>query len=188
MMDFSLGLQSFDQHRLADDKHSNKNSCEDALKEQAQENHLMGTMLPDADGFIPPGPVTSQKPKSNTSDFDGQGDRTENYEIEAMSVGGTPEESSITSLQSVHAAGNGSSSSQVPLVTDLLTEMGQAMKMNCSHWAQVFQESQEFETFCPTRLDKMLAEARALEEDLIKQKEKLRLRLQAISKTLQTIS
>ncbi|KAJ8025093.1 hypothetical protein HOLleu_35202 [Holothuria leucospilota] len=69
----------------------------------------------------------------------------------------------------------------------VLKEVGNDLKTGCLQWTNVFQESGDFEKFCPTRVDKLLAEAKALEENLTHQKEQLMDRLKALSRTLQTI-
>ena len=48
-------------------------------------------------------------------------------------------------------------------------------------------ESEAFESFCPSRVDELLKEARALEENMMEQKERLKQRLKLISSTLEMI-
>ena len=48
-------------------------------------------------------------------------------------------------------------------------------------------ESMAYEEFCPVRVDELLREAHALEDSLIEQKEKLKMRLKMISKTLEML-
>ena len=48
-------------------------------------------------------------------------------------------------------------------------------------------ESVAYETFCPVRVDEHLRQACALEESLIEQKERLKMRLKMISRTLKTL-
>ena len=48
-----------------------------------------------------------------------------------------------------------------------------------------FSDSENFETFCVTRLDKMLEDVKDLEADLRQQKEGLREKLLDLSRTLQ---
>ena len=45
-------------------------------------------------------------------------------------------------------------------------------------------ESETFELFCPARLDELIKEARALDNSLREQKERLKGRLEVISRTL----
>ena len=53
-----------------------------------------------------------------------------------------------------------------------------------SHFFVLFSAAEDFEMLCPSRLDELLKEAYALENSLIEQKEKLKHRLQLLSKTL----
>ncbi|XP_071803440.1 uncharacterized protein [Asterias amurensis] len=69
-----------------------------------------------------------------------------------------------------------------------LKAIGQEMKTACLEWEQMMVESEQFELFCPTRVDKLLQEAHAMEEHLLRQKEELISRLRNLSQTLQVIS
>ena len=51
----------------------------------------------------------------------------------------------------------------------------------------VCSESEAFESFCPARVDELLKEARALEENLSEQKERLKQRLKFLSRTLELL-
>lgn len=53
-----------------------------------------------------------------------------------------------------------------------------------SHFSVLSSAAEDFEMLCPSRLDELLKEAYALENSLIEQKEKLKHRLQLLSKTL----
>lgn len=50
----------------------------------------------------------------------------------------------------------------------------------------IFRESENFEDFCPVRLDKMIEQAKQLEENLLKQKQLLCTRLNVISYIIRT--
>ncbi|XP_038076594.1 uncharacterized protein LOC119744627 isoform X2 [Patiria miniata] len=65
--------------------------------------------------------------------------------------------------------------------------IGQGMKTACLQWEQLMLESEQFELFCPTRVDKLLQEAKAMEAHLLHQKEQLINRLRKLSQTLQVV-
>ena len=48
-------------------------------------------------------------------------------------------------------------------------------------------ESESFEQFCPSRMDELLKEALALEQNLLQQKDVLKNRLKGISQTLRLL-
>ncbi|CAG2227388.1 unnamed protein product [Mytilus edulis] len=66
-------------------------------------------------------------------------------------------------------------------MAELVQDLGQDSKMLHNQWAETFSESENFENLCPTRLDKMIEQAKQLEESLLKQKELLCNRLNVIS-------
>ncbi|KAI0233275.1 hypothetical protein LSAT2_016453 [Lamellibrachia satsuma] len=70
-------------------------------------------------------------------------------------------------------------------LSQLLREFGQRAKMLNTDWLYTFNDSENFETFCVTRLDKMLEDVKDLEADLRQQKEGLRDKLLDLSRTLQ---
>ncbi|XP_019644848.1 PREDICTED: uncharacterized protein LOC109485600 [Branchiostoma belcheri] len=84
-----------------------------------------------------------------------------------------------------HSGSSKSSSEDMDSMKALNKELGQEMKMMFMNWAVAFSESEQFELFCPTRVDSLLQEARALEENLKEQKKCLLQRLQMLSQTLQ---
>ncbi|XP_066291423.1 uncharacterized protein [Branchiostoma lanceolatum] len=84
-----------------------------------------------------------------------------------------------------HSGSSKSSSEEHDSMKALNKELGQEMKMMFMNWAVAFSESEQFELFCPTRVDGLLQEARALEENLKEQKKCLLQRLQMLSQTLQ---
>ena len=51
-----------------------------------------------------------------------------------------------------------------------------------------FSEGEAFESFCPSRMDALLKEARTVEENLKEQKDALKSRLQQIAHTLEMLS
>ena len=71
------------------------------------------------------------------------------------------------------------------LFANLMTEFGHENRMLQDHWVQVLADSENFELFCPMRLEKILEDAKALEASLLEQKQQLKGRLQILSKTLQ---
>lgn len=75
--------------------------------------------------------------------------------------------------------------SQPPSLVTLLKELAEEAKSINHSWGEIFNDSENFEMFCPTRLDKILQETLALEENLRQQKETLCNRLHALSHTLQ---
>eukprot|EP00058_Branchiostoma_floridae_P004668 XP_002590156.1 hypothetical protein BRAFLDRAFT_90891 [Branchiostoma floridae] len=85
----------------------------------------------------------------------------------------------------VHPGSSKSPSEESDSMKALNKELGQEMKMMFMNWAVPFSESEQFELFCPTRVDGLLQEARALEENLKEQKKCLLQRLQMLSQTLQ---
>ncbi|XP_071811842.1 uncharacterized protein [Apostichopus japonicus] len=70
------------------------------------------------------------------------------------------------------------------MLESVLKDAGNDLKSGCLQWIHVFKESEEFENFCPNRVDKLLSEAKALEENLLQQKQQLMQRLKALSRTL----
>ncbi|XP_041366380.1 uncharacterized protein LOC121381228 isoform X2 [Gigantopelta aegis] len=76
-----------------------------------------------------------------------------------------------------------------PLTTmeDLFKELSQEAKMVTMQFSSDFVQSENYETFCMTRLDQLISHAQDLEQAYIKQKEVLRQRLRVISHTLQNM-
>jgi len=72
----------------------------------------------------------------------------------------------------------------VPLIQDVMKELKQDANMLNVNWTQVFRDSEHYEMFCPTRLDRILQDAKALEQNLIQQKDALRNRLGMLSQAL----
>lgn len=60
-------------------------------------------------------------------------------------------------------------------------------KLLVSEWAQIFNESEHFEQICPSRLDRMIEQTNALEDNLRRQKNALCQRLTVLSKTLKML-
>ncbi|XP_030845778.1 uncharacterized protein LOC115925878 [Strongylocentrotus purpuratus] len=66
----------------------------------------------------------------------------------------------------------------------VMTEIDRAVKMECMQWTQVFMESDQFEVLSSDHVDKLLEDARALEENLLEKKERLLSHLKLLSQTL----
>lgn len=62
-------------------------------------------------------------------------------------------------------------------IVQLLKDLGQESKMLYISWTNQFGESSSFEEFCSNRVDNLIKEALALENNLKKQKEYLRQRV-----------
>ncbi|XP_021370232.1 uncharacterized protein LOC110461191 isoform X2 [Mizuhopecten yessoensis] len=72
-------------------------------------------------------------------------------------------------------------------VENLIKDMSEETKNIYHQFSKVFRECEEYETACPERLDKLLTEAKALEENLNQQKQVLCNRLKGLSRTLQLL-
>ncbi|XP_006811628.1 uncharacterized protein LOC102807781, partial [Saccoglossus kowalevskii] len=102
---------------------------EKTLKEFNQnETSDIHTMEPDADGFIPPGPVTGINKQKRT------GDEADNIALitPTKTKKGTVSESSVQEYSNYLGANENSS------ITDVVKEMGQGLKLSCAEWAQLF--------------------------------------------------
>uniref|UniRef100_T1JLY7 Uncharacterized protein n=1 Tax=Strigamia maritima TaxID=126957 RepID=T1JLY7_STRMM len=66
-------------------------------------------------------------------------------------------------------------------VEALMTDSGEEMKLLCEKWSNGLSEYESFEKLIPARVDKLLKEALAFEENLIKQKEKLKENILALT-------
>ncbi|KAK6166694.1 hypothetical protein SNE40_023329 [Patella caerulea] len=70
---------------------------------------------------------------------------------------------------------------------DLIKDIAEECKMRMLEWSSELSESETFESFCASRLDRLVTDAKDLEDSLNKQKDLLRKRLGFISRTLQDI-
>ena len=74
--------------------------------------------------------------------------------------------------------------SSAPKMDETLRKLGHDAKLAVVKWMQLFGESEAFEACCAARLDEILKQALDLEQNLIEQKECLRARMKAVSRTL----
>ncbi|XP_033762860.1 uncharacterized protein LOC117344277 [Pecten maximus] len=72
-------------------------------------------------------------------------------------------------------------------IVDVMKDLSEESKNVHDQFSNMFRESEEYETICPEKLDKLIGEATALEENLNQQKQVLCSRLKALSRTLQLL-
>lgn len=79
----------------------------------------------------------------------------------------------------------GDKSTKHDKVSKLIMELSAEVRMATMQFAETFEDSENYETFCVSQLDQLISEAVSLEKTLKNQKEALRQRLGFISRTLQ---
>lgn len=72
-------------------------------------------------------------------------------------------------------------------IVEVIKDMSEETKNVHDQFFKMFSESEEYETQCPDKLDKLIGEAKALEENLNQQKQVLCSRLKGLSRTLQLL-
>lgn len=131
----------------------------------------------DKDGFLCPAtpdiPLTSSQHGQQKHDAQEEPEYQEHYEAEDFHC--------ETSLQGLAQFNEDSKDRSMMCMAELVQDLGQDSKMLHNQWAETFSESENFENLCPIRLDKMIEQAKQLEESLLKQKELLCNRLNVIS-------
>ncbi|XP_063419796.1 uncharacterized protein LOC134704941 [Mytilus trossulus] len=137
----------------------------------------------DKDGFLCPAtpdiPLTSSQHGQQKHDAqegsepETESEYQEQYEAEDIHC--------ESSLQGLSQFNEDPKDRSMMCMAELVQDLGQDSKMLHNQWAETFSESENFENLCPTRLDKMIEQAKQLEESLLKQKELLCNRLNVIS-------
>ena len=91
------------------------------------------------------------------------------------------------SNEDVHASAGG----DAPVTTrsaasmlELFQSLSEEYQLLNTDYSQVFRDSEQFEESCPGQLDELLQAAKALEKDLLQQKEALRSRLKTLQQSL----
>ncbi|VDI23462.1 testis-expressed sequence 12 protein [Mytilus galloprovincialis] len=144
----------------------------------------------DKDGFLCPAtpdiPLTSSQhgqqkhDAQEGSELEAESEYQEHYEAEDIHC--EPSLQVIEpSLQGLSQFNEDPKDRSMMCMAELVQDLGQDSKMLHKQWAETFSESENFENLCPTRLDKMIEQAKQLEESLLKQKELLCNRLNVIS-------
>ncbi|OWF42361.1 uncharacterized protein LOC110461191 isoform X1 [Mizuhopecten yessoensis] len=144
----------------------------------------------DKDGFVTP--ATPDIPKSSC--HYGQvklmrGDGDINKEDEEYSLGEVAEQANgvLSEAGCIGVSAPSQNDQSVHPVENLIKDMSEETKNIYHQFSKVFRECEEYETACPERLDKLLTEAKALEENLNQQKQVLCNRLKGLSRTLQLL-
>ncbi|XP_060065962.1 uncharacterized protein LOC132546268 [Ylistrum balloti] len=75
----------------------------------------------------------------------------------------------------------------VQSITDIINDMSEEANHIHQQFSKLFRECEEYEVLCPERLDKLIAEAKTLEENQNQQKQVMCGRLKVLSRTLQLL-